>query len=241
MRATFSIFDQPQIYLSWARRDSLVNLGLKGSHTSHLSEVDDGRVRLSRSCAPDSPFRTSNSSNSHPRSLVYDSVKATDLCHNPYLVPLHGLTIEAHEPNSHPRPHTQLLPLFSLAKTSINSDILITPLEQFDRNPVADTAWEKKPDPRLAWRGSPTGISMMSKDVDWRNSHRWRLHLFANNASEEETEVLVPQLRNGTDGKLGMATESMPAGQAANWFFDMHLTGGPLQCNEDDGTCDEMK
>lgn len=30
LRATFSIFDQPQIYLSWARRESLVKLGLQG-------------------------------------------------------------------------------------------------------------------------------------------------------------------------------------------------------------------
>jgi beta-1,2-xylosyltransferase len=30
MKATFSIFDEPQIYLSWARRESLVDLGLRG-------------------------------------------------------------------------------------------------------------------------------------------------------------------------------------------------------------------
>lgn len=29
LNATFSIFDQPQIYLSWARRASLASLGLK--------------------------------------------------------------------------------------------------------------------------------------------------------------------------------------------------------------------
>jgi hypothetical protein len=78
LKATFSIFDQPQIYLSWARRGSLVDLGLRNLresiHTSlpalcfryttdsldtnNLREVDDGHVRLSRSCAPDSNFRT---------------------------------------------------------------------------------------------------------------------------------------------------------------------------------------
>jgi hypothetical protein len=34
MKATFSIFDQPQIYLSWARRGSLVDLGLRGESES---------------------------------------------------------------------------------------------------------------------------------------------------------------------------------------------------------------
>lgn len=38
---------------------------------------------------------------------------------DPYVVPLHGLSIEPHGHNSHPRLHTQLLPLFSLAKTAI--------------------------------------------------------------------------------------------------------------------------
>lgn len=37
MKATFSIFDQPQIYLSWGRRGSLVELGLRGERASfHL-------------------------------------------------------------------------------------------------------------------------------------------------------------------------------------------------------------
>lgn len=45
MKATFSIFDQPQIYLSWARRGSLVALGLRGER-EFLS-----RIRLtSRYC-----------------------------------------------------------------------------------------------------------------------------------------------------------------------------------------------
>lgn len=137
MRATFSIFDQPQIYLSWARRGSLVDLGLRGEKTSHLEETDSAKVKLSRSCAPDSNYRK-NGSFLEGKSFIYDSLEAGDLCQSrchpyliaslveptmtftdPYLIPLHGLTIEPHEQDSHPRPHTQLLPLFSLAKTSI--------------------------------------------------------------------------------------------------------------------------
>jgi hypothetical protein len=68
------------------------------------------------------------------KSFIYDSLEAGDLCQSgllaiavastaltvdPYQVPLHGLTLEPHGHDSHPRPHTQLLPLFSLAKTSI--------------------------------------------------------------------------------------------------------------------------
>lgn len=79
LKATFSIFDQPQIYLSWARRGSLVDLGLSGKGgfgsrsdfvrprrltwavTEHLQETDDATVRLSRSCPPESNYRTNAS------------------------------------------------------------------------------------------------------------------------------------------------------------------------------------
>jgi hypothetical protein len=30
LRVTFSIFDQPQVYVSWLRRQSLVDMGKKG-------------------------------------------------------------------------------------------------------------------------------------------------------------------------------------------------------------------
>ncbi|OXG27210.1 hypothetical protein C367_02639 [Cryptococcus neoformans Ze90-1] len=196
MRATFSIFDQPQIYLSWARRGSLVDLGLRGEKTSHLEETDSAKVKLSRSCAPDSNYRK-NKNFSEGKSLIYDSLEAGDLCQNPYLIPLHGLTIEPHEHYSHPRPHTQLLPLFSLAKTSINSDILVTPLDQFLDPPGNDPEWENKPSSKLAWRGSSTGISWMTSDLDWRSAHRFRLHNYANNRSLEPMKYLVPDLGQG--------------------------------------------
>lgn len=96
--------------------------------TQHLDETDAADVKWSRSCAPDSNLRR-NSRFSEGKSFIYDSVEAADLCQSesssdeadsdPYLVPLHGLTLEKHGPDSHPRPHTQLLPLFSLARTSL--------------------------------------------------------------------------------------------------------------------------
>ncbi|WWD18593.1 hypothetical protein CI109_103046 [Kwoniella shandongensis] len=205
MRATFSIFDQPQIYLSWARRGSLVDLGLRGEHTTHLEETDSAHVKLSRSCAPDSNYRKEDDF-SEGKSFIYDSLEAGDLCQNPYLIPIHGLTIEPHGHDSHPRPHTQLLPLFSLAKTSINSDILITPLDQFNDNPGNDPAWENKTSSKLAWRGSPTGISMMSADLPWRQAHRIRLHTFAQNRSSDAMTFIVPDL--GQDDEDDQEEES---------------------------------
>ncbi|WVQ73253.1 hypothetical protein IAR50_002821 [Cryptococcus sp. DSM 104548] len=279
MRATFSIFDQPQIYLSWARRGSLVNLGLRGEHTTHLEETDSAKVKLYRSCAPDSNYRQ-NQSFSEGRSFIYDSLEAGDLCQNPYVIPLHGLTIEPHEPHSHPRPHTQLLPLFSLAKTSINSDILITPLDQFNDQPGKDLPFQDKPSSKLAWRGSPTGISWMNTQVDWRNAHRIRLHQYANNRSSEHMTFLVPDFGQDEDyypedlddgqssmeteedrewhernrevqeqhledeideGPLHFIEEELPTDEAMEFFYDIKLAGDPIQCDTDDGTCDDMR
>ncbi|WVR06467.1 hypothetical protein IAU60_003498 [Kwoniella sp. DSM 27419] len=282
MRATFSIFDQPQIYLSWARRGSLVDLGLRGEHTTHLEETDAAYVKLSRSCAPDSHYRK-NQTYSEGKSFIYDSLEGGDLCQNPYLIPLHGLTLEPHGHDSHPRPHTQLLPLFSLAKTSINSDILITPLDQFFDQSGEDPAWEDKVNSKLVWRGSPTGISMMTKELDWRSAHRVRLHQFAANRSTEPMSFLVPDLGqrdlpydeesdfqaeqevyiDSDSGSASQATEhagptddkqpydpdnellslhgELPTDEAMDFYFDMKLAGEPIQCSEEDGTCDEMR
>ena len=34
--------------------------------------------------------------------------------------------------------------------------------------------------------------------------------------------------------------EETPVNEALDFFFDMKLAGGPIQCSEDDGTCEEM-
>ncbi|KIR42923.1 hypothetical protein I307_05090 [Cryptococcus deuterogattii 99/473] len=239
MRATFSIFDQPQIYLSWARRGSLVDLGLRGEKTSHLEETDSAKVKLSRSCAPDSNYRK-NGSFLEGKSFIYDSLEAGDLCQS-------------------------------------SSDILVTPLDQFHDPPGKDPEWENKPSSKLAWRGSPTGISWMTSNLDWRSAHRIRLHNYANNRSSEPMTYLVPDLGRRDEGDYDEADEYSAMGsdedldgwregnpdvkeqkaveregplryfeeetltdQAMEFFYDIKLAGGPIQCSQDDGTCQSM-
>lgn len=239
MRTVFSIHDHPQVYLSSARRSSLVELGLSGQHTKHLKESDNADVLWSRSCAPESNLRK-NLDLQEQKSLVYDTLEASDICQNPYLMDLHGLTVEKHGPSSHPRPHTSLLPLFSLAKTSVNSDILITPLDQFNNGLGTDPKWEDKRDSRLVWRGSTTGISWMNKDTPWRKSHRSRLHFFAQNQSDEYIDYPVADF-SASRGPLTVRRESQKVSDLSEFFYDMKLAGEPLQCNMTDGTCDDMK
>ena len=78
----------------------------------------------------------------------------------------------------------------------------------------------------------------MTQDVPWRDSHRMRLHRFASNDSDEQVQVLAPDLDSS---HLGMRTEKMSTSKMSAFYFDMKLAGGPLQCSEDDGTCEDIR
>ena len=144
-----------------------------------------------------------------------------------------------------------------------SSDILITPLDQFHDKPGKDPKWEHKTSSKLAWvrstvrfffrqimltskRGSPTGISMMTRDLDWRSSHRVRLHHFANSQSDAPNSFLVPDLGQNVEWNeddttvLGATLEEAPANEIADFYYDMSLAGAPLQCSDEDGTCNDM-
>jgi beta-1,2-xylosyltransferase len=98
---------------------------------------------------------------------------------------------------------------------------------------------------------------MMSADLDWRNAHRIRLHHFANNKSEESLTFLAPDFTShlplgnmGAGGQKPMSAaqertemkeETIPTDQAHRFFYDMALAGEPIQCLEEDGTCEAMR
>jgi hypothetical protein len=96
---------------------------------------------------------------------------------------------------------------------------------------------------------------MMTKDVDWRSSPRFRLHAFANNHSTANMEYLAPdmgqdradktyeaeELAYHTTPPLGYRVEKVPADEAAEYFFDMKLSGKAIQCSKEDGTCDDIR
>lgn len=41
-------------------------------------------------------------------------------------------------------------------------------------------------------------------------------------------------------GVLGVKNEEAPAKEVADFYYDMSLAGGPLQCSDADGTCGDM-
>ena len=87
---------------------------------------------------------------------------------------------------------------------------------------------------------------MMTSKLPWRDAHRIRLHHFANNQSHDLFSFLVPDLWHDEADSTsprppGLKTTQLPAHEAMDFFFDMKLAGVPLQCSEDDGTCNDMQ
>jgi beta-1,2-xylosyltransferase len=91
---------------------------------------------------------------------------------------------------------------------------------------------------------------MMTKDVSWRDSHRVRLHRFANNMTDDVFEYIVPDLgqwdqpegaQQSRRSTLGYQIESRPRDVVLDHFFDLKLTGNAMQCDEEDGTCEAME
>lgn len=102
----------------------------------------------------------------------------------------------------------------------------------------------------------------MTSDLDWRNSHRIRLHHFANDNStspSDDITYLAPDMNVATDDipstggqtaqrpmsggheRTEMKRETMSRQTASRFFYDVALAGDPIQCSEEDGTCDALR
>jgi hypothetical protein len=163
-----------------------------------------------------------------------DHVQTMNLCENPEWQYLHGFT-------SWPGMRPQILrPLFSFAKTSLHSDILLTPLEQFkDREPY-DPEWELKPHNKAVWRGSTTGV-WFDRGTWWRSSQRVRLWFMG------KDRLGTKNVRFSTEGletKLGVESlieKKVPTMDLMERYVDFAFTGREGQCSVEDGSCEAVK
>lgn len=113
-------------------------------------------------CPPDSPLRKLGRFDTrkdswkpaHRKNLIQDHEEAMDVCNHPENQPIHGFT-------AWPGPRPGLLyPLFSFTSSSLHSDLLIPPLEQFDHGVGPDPPWGRKRIDKVIWRGSTTGSDL---------------------------------------------------------------------------------
>ena len=161
---------------------------------------------------------------SKERSYIFDHQAAMDICQHPEIMPIHGFTTA---PGTTAGP---LVPLFTFAKTTIHSDVLVTPLEQYSDTYIGyDPEWKKKKHDRVLWRGSTTGANF-DEHSDWRASQRSRLH-FLSHEKKGKKSILM------TDGAEGaIKEETVDLGKMNEAYMDTSFSGSPVQC--DKKTCD---
>ena len=111
-----------------------------------------------------------------------------DVCYHPDDQPLHGYTswyanksrlclshiADIELPNRNgPRPGV-LFPLFSWTASTLNADLLLPALEQYERPVGPDPAWKDKKINKAVWRGSTTGSDL---SIPHARKHSQRVRL----------------------------------------------------------------
>ncbi|WWD15888.1 hypothetical protein CI109_100312 [Kwoniella shandongensis] len=150
------------------------------------------------------------------KTFIADFERSADYCSNPDLMGLQH------------RAAVDMVPVVATCKTMWNSDVVGVPLDGVHEK-VDYVPWEEKSIAKVFWRGSATGLSH-NKKTPWRSSQRERLHFFAHNSSSGDTTLLLP------DGSTGVYNHQ----ELADKWLDVGLSGVPVQCNKEDGSCDDM-
>lgn len=237
-RATFTIHDQPSILPDHDRMKDLTTLAKKKQVTNKVDEKDKAEMNWLAACAKDSPAVKGHVEEAATDTFVSSHASAMDFCQHPSILKNHGIALEVKGPESQPKPHTRLLPIFVPSRTALHADIPITPVgKDGRRDDVGDDPVWKAKSGKLYWRGLATGIMHNKKGgAKWLDSHRERLHKFANDVSFERKPVLMPI---GTSGQAEI--QNISGSTLSEYYMDVAMSGGPWQCDWGDGTCDEMK
>ncbi|GAA5925127.1 uncharacterized protein JCM15063_004929 [Sporobolomyces koalae] len=235
LNITFIIDDNPAVMLPYAQRDRMVELGQQGDYygPSEWSEPEDEKLsNFAKACPPNSPLRRSERgefvadfSGEAQRSFIWSHAKSADLCNHPESRKLHGHTMGPGVPLA------GLVPLFTFAKTSLHSDILSTPLEQYEERYMGyDPSWDGKSQNKLLWRGSTTGVEFDAK-TPWRLSQRARLHFMSHETGGEKS-IIWSQRGNLRESNISTTTLN-------HLYMDTSFSGAVQQCDPE--TCEILR
>ncbi|KAK4683682.1 hypothetical protein P7C73_g6549, partial [Tremellales sp. Uapishka_1] len=246
LELAFSSDDGPRGMVHSAFREHSEALGKAGKvwPKAQLEKAEQGMrwtYGWQWSCPDDAPLKTQNTdlvlndlvagiggdNGKGPRkTFIADFAKGADYCYNPDLMPLHHILLSERH-----RAAVEIVPVVATCKTTYNSDVVGVPLDGVYET-VDYVPWEEK---TLSKRGSATGLSHQ-KDTLWRQSQRERLHFLTHNTSTSTVPVLADKSPVG--GKLGV--EEWSRIELNEKWMDVGLSGGPVQCKKEDGSCDEM-
>ncbi|WWC93159.1 uncharacterized protein L201_008127 [Kwoniella dendrophila CBS 6074] len=238
MKIVISVHDTPLNMISWQHRMELVNRDKQEGFID--DDVDPDAVNgYPWACPISSPlFNAARHIKTHERngltdiegkSFISDLREYMNICNHPELMGQHGLLIGKNPPMQSPSP------VISLSKTALHADILGVPTEQWVKGgPVP--VWEDRKYDKVLWRGSNTAMHY-DTTVNWRNSQRMRLNNLTNHAGIGQVVTLPP-----TSGKrtLGETASTRSWSSINEEQMDIAFTGKPLQCDERDGTCDQI-
>lgn len=133
-----------------------------------------------------------------------------------------------------------LRPLFSFAKTSLHSDILLTPLEQYwDKEPW-DPSWEEKKYNKAVWRGSTTGV-WFDRGTWWRSSQRVRLWFMGQDSTGVRNVRFSGEGLETPVGVESLVEKQVPTMDLMQRYVDFAFTGREGQCSEEDGSCQAVR
>lgn len=225
-------------------------------YSSAINARQGRRTRSKNGKAPRKTDAAPNDDTSTPsdplslssRTFISSHSALMDVCAHPSIVPIHGVL-------SHNSPHhSPLTPLFSLSKTSLHSDILGVPFEQWvDTNSDSVEGslikFEDKTNDKLLWRGSNTGAFYRHEgELDWRKTHRHRFVELVNGLKEggniwEELRVLPGgKGLQGHKGKGNSGSEAMTVGDLSQVvvkrrmneeWMDVSFAGQPIRKSAD--------
>ncbi|KZV84064.1 hypothetical protein EXIGLDRAFT_727686 [Exidia glandulosa HHB12029] len=141
-----------------------------------------------------------------------------------YLPPFRA-TWTAHDGMKAPTPRRDLIPAFTMSKTTLHADILGIPVEGV-QDADDNVPWAQKTDNRVLWRGSTTGMTH-APHTPWNMSQRERFVQLANRR-EGSIPILPPT-----------ANEDDVVGEPEEWdfaalndaYFDVAFTAA-IQCSE---------
>lgn len=192
---------------------------------------------LATSCPPDSPLRWQQRHRRPAPGLKFisNASDALDVCQRPELQYLHGSFM------SSPRCFvtTQPVPIFSGAKTSVNSDLLIpSPYyrqehRKFGKDHVSPP-WQGK-EMALYWSGSNTGVASteLKPHFNWHLSHRNRFVEWANGLGDA-AHANMTLLRHGP-GRKAWETYTEPLAHQRHLYdvsFSQIVQCGKKACND---------
>lgn len=243
-KAVYGVHDTPQGFIGWDHRSDLVEMVEDEEYIEHEEEIDTTVRGWPAACSYTSPAKSFDrySALTHQtgkalegKTFIANHASLFDLCQHPELLGLHGM-LSGRNPHVQP----ELLPVFSLSKTTLNTDILGVPTEQWVSEMPA-IPWKQRSRNRLMWRGSNTG-AYHSTETTWRDSHRARLVKMTTTGEDgdhDEVWMLPAPLVGGEQSLKDTAVKGIRSGVNSQ-MLDIAFAGKPLQCNEEDGTCDDL-